>query len=47
LKKRLGVYHEQTAPIIPYYRDKGLLKTVDGMQEVDQVSESLYAILDN
>ncbi len=47
LKKRLGVYQEQTAPIIPYYRDKGLLKTVDGMQEVDQVSESLYAILDN
>lgn len=47
LKNRLGVYHEQTAPIIPYYRDKGLLKTVDGMQEIDQVSESLYAILDN
>lgn len=46
LKKRLGVYHEQTAPIIPYYRDKGLLKTVDGMQEIQQVSESLYAILD-
>lgn len=46
LKKRLGVYHEQTAPIIPYYRDKGLLKTVDGMQEIEQVSESLYAILD-
>lgn len=46
LKKRIGVYHEQTAPIIPYYRDKGLLKTVDGMQEIEKVSESLYAILD-
>lgn len=46
LKRRLGVYHEQTAPIIPHYRDTGLLKTVDGMQEIDQVSESLYAILD-
>lgn len=46
LKKRLGVYHEQTAPIIPHYRNKGLLKTVDGMQEIDQVSESLYTILD-
>ncbi len=46
LKKRLAVYHEQTAPIIPYYRDKGLLKTVDGMQEIEQVSKDLYAILD-
>ena len=46
LEKRLGVYHEQTAPIIPYYREKGLLNTVDGMQEIDQVSESLFAILD-
>ena len=46
LKKRLGVYHEQTAPIIPHYRNTGLLKTVDGMQEIGKVSESLYAILD-
>lgn len=46
LKKRLEVYREQTAPIIPYYRDKGALKTVDGMQDIDSVTESLYAILD-
>lgn len=46
LKKRLEVYHEQTAPIIPYYRDKGALKTVDGMQDIDNVTNSLYAILD-
>ncbi len=46
LRKRLEVYHEQTAPIIPYYRDKGALKTVDGMQDIDSVTESLYAILD-
>lgn len=46
LKKRLEVYREQTAPIIPYYRAKGALKTVDGMQDIEAVSQSLYAILD-
>ncbi len=46
LKKRLEVYREQTAPIIPYYREKGALKTVDGMQGIDEVTQSLYAILD-
>lgn len=46
LKKRLVVYREQTAPIIPYYKEKGALKTVDGMQDVDSVTKSLYTILD-
>lgn len=46
LKKRLVVYREQTAPIIPYYKEKGALKTVDGMQGIDTVTNSLYAILD-
>ena len=46
LKKRLAVYHEQTAPIVPYYRDKGMLETVDGMQDIEAVSRDLYAILD-
>ena len=31
LKTRLKAYQEQTAPILPYYRQKGILKTVDGM----------------
>lgn len=46
LKKRLKVYHEQTEPIIPYYTEKGALKTVDGMQSPDKVSEAMFAILD-
>lgn len=46
LKKRLAVYHEQTTPIIPYYRKKGILKTVNGMKSIDEVSKALYAILD-
>ena len=36
VRKRLEVYREQTAPLVDYYRGKGLLKTVDGMQPVEQ-----------
>ena len=42
---RLKAYHEQTAPLIPYYKEKGLLKSVDGMQSIDEVTNSMYAIL--
>lgn len=45
LRKRLGIYREQTAPIIPYYRDKGLLKAVDGMADMDSVTRQIEAIL--
>lgn len=44
-RKRLGVYHEQTAPIIPYYDGKGLLKAVDGMQDIDKVSADIAGLL--
>lgn len=44
-RKRLGVYHEQTAPIIPYYTELGLLKEVDGMQDIDKVSADIAAVL--
>lgn len=46
LRKRLGVYHEQTAPIIPYYRERGALKSIDGMADMDAVSSEISAILD-
>jgi adenylate kinase len=45
LEKRLKVYHDQTAPILPYYRDKGILKTVDGMRSIDEVTDQIEAIL--
>lgn len=38
---RLEAYHAQTAPILPYYRAKGLLYTVDGMDEIDQVTHAI------
>tara|TARA_R110002096_G_scaffold134313_1_gene285495 strand:+ start:1573 stop:2145 length:573 start_codon:yes stop_codon:yes gene_type:complete len=45
LRKRLEVYHEQTAPIIPYYKAKGMLKRVDGMMEIEQVTAALESVL--
>lgn len=45
LKKRLAVYHEQTAPILPYYRDKGTLKVVDGMQDIEGVARQIEALI--
>jgi adenylate kinase len=46
LKKRLAVYREQTAPILPYYENKKMLKKVDGMAAVNIVTEQISDILD-
>ena len=45
LRKRLAVYHENTAPLLPYYSDKGLMRTVDGMASIEEVAQSIDAIL--
>jgi adenylate kinase len=45
LKKRLEVYHGQTAPLIVYYRDRGILKTVNGMADVETVSREIEEVL--
>jgi len=45
LKNRLVVYHEQTAPLIEYYRNKGVLKSIDGMADVDEVSKQIEEVL--
>jgi adenylate kinase len=45
LKKRLAVYHAETAPLIEYYRGTGKLKTVDGARSIDEVTESISAAL--
>src|SRR5262252_5688747 len=34
VKARFEVYRKQTAPILPYYRDRGILRRVDGMAEI-------------
>ncbi|MBT5459971.1 MAG: adenylate kinase [Rhodospirillaceae bacterium] len=45
VKARLEAYEAQTAPLLPYYREKGQLKTVDAMAEIDEVTRQLEAIL--
>lgn len=44
-RKRLDVYKQQTAPILPYYEQTGLLKTVDGMKPIDFVTTEIKALL--
>jgi adenylate kinase len=41
LRNRLNVYREQTAPLVAYYRDRDLLKTVDGMAPVEEVTAAI------
>ena len=47
LKKRIVVYRQQTAPILPYYAKSGRLETVDGMAAIDDVTTQLAAIVEN
>ena len=45
IEKRLAIYAEQTQPLTDRYRDRGLLVTVDGIGDVDEVTERLVAAL--
>jgi adenylate kinase len=45
MKTRLAAYEQQTAPILPYYKGKGLLVAVDGMAEIDEVARAIEALL--
>jgi adenylate kinase len=44
---RLDAYRKQTAPILPYYRDKGLLRTVDGMAPPEEVAHAIDRALES
>lgn len=43
---RLKAYHAQTAPLLPYYEGQGVLKKVDGMAEIDEVTRQIEAVLE-
>ena len=45
VKERLNVYHQQTEPLIAYYKAAGVLREVDGTQELPKVFEDVVAIL--
>lgn len=45
VQKRLTVYHEQTQPLIDYYKNAGILKSVDGTQPMEKVFSDIVEIL--
>jgi adenylate kinase len=45
LKRRIDAYKEQTAPLVDYYRWQGTLKSVDGMQSIDEVEAAIHKAL--
>lgn len=45
VQKRLKVYHEQTQPLFDYYKNQGILKSVDGTQPMDEVFKAIVTIL--
>lgn len=45
IRKRLEVYAEQTAPLIAYYKNDGILRDVDGMQNISAVQERILSEL--
>jgi adenylate kinase len=46
VRTRMAEYRAKTAPILPYYAAKGLVRSVDGMASVDAVAAQIDAILD-
>lgn len=45
VQKRLSVYHDQTQPLIDYYKNQGILKSVDGTQPMEAVFTAITDIL--
>ena len=47
VRERMAIYHRETAPLAAIYAERGLLVQVDGLGEIDEVSERIGAALDN
>lgn len=45
VRERLTVYNRQTAPLVAYYGDKGALRSVDGMADIEEVSRQIEGVL--
>ena len=46
VRTRMAEYRKKTAPILPYYEQRGLVRRVDGMASVEQVAAEIAAVLD-
>ena len=47
VRPRMAEYRAKTAPILPYYEERGLVRRVDGMAPVEEVAAQIDAILDS
>ena len=47
IKKRLVVYHNQTQPLIEWYKQEGLHHHIDGLGELDRIFQDICAVVDN
>ena len=45
LRRRLTIYHQNSAPVLPYYKEKGLLRSVDGMASIEGVATQIDNLL--
>lgn len=45
VKARLDAYHKQTAPLLPYYQSQNMLYSVDGMADIDTVTNQIKSIV--
>jgi adenylate kinase len=46
IERRLEVFHADTQPLLDFYRERGILKTIDAVQSVGAVSDAILAALD-
>ncbi len=46
VRNRLKVYHQQTAPLIEYYKNKGVLFEIDGSKSIEEITQQLINILE-
>jgi adenylate kinase len=46
IRHRLEVYEAQTAPVIDFYKQQGLLRTVQGIGEISEISQRIFTVLD-
>lgn len=45
VKSRLESYHKKTEPLLPFYENKGILKKVDGLADIDEVTRQMNAVI--
>lgn len=46
VRNRLKVYHESTAPLIEYYKNKGILAEIDGSKSIEEITQQIINILE-